>query len=238
MKHFTKMKLLVIDSCILLNMNQQIRYILPRSAWQDMIIKENGESLVEIKETDRIKLGLIEKHGASFLVRKSVLDKLEKVSESLPEGFNLAIIEGYRNMENQQKSWYRSFDALKIENPSWSDGQIENQVKLVVAKPNPLANHHCGGAVDLTLCYSDGTLVDMGSPYPSKGYGIEIQKKFPMFTGGITEEQKHNRSVLRDTMAEFGFVWYPGEWWHYCYGDRMWAVYSGRAECFYGSISV
>jgi D-alanyl-D-alanine dipeptidase len=32
------------------------------------------------------------------------------------------------------------------------------------------------------------------------------------------------------------FVWYPGEWWHYCYGDRMWAVYSGRTECMYGSL--
>ncbi|MCC6520971.1 hypothetical protein IT403_03270 [Candidatus Nomurabacteria bacterium] len=37
-------------------------------------------------------------------------------------------------------------------------------------------------------------------------------------------------------MTSVGFVYYPGEWWHYCYGDRMWAVYSRRKECVYGPV--
>lgn len=39
-------------------------------------------------------------------------------------------------------------------------------------------------------------------------------------------------------MKKEDFVWYPGEWWHYCFGDRMWAVYSNQIECFYGPIEL
>ena len=35
-------------------------------------------------------------------------------------------------------------------------------------------------------------------------------------------------------MENAGFKNYPNEWWHFCYGDRMWAAYSKRKDCFYG----
>jgi D-alanyl-D-alanine dipeptidase len=59
-----------------------------------------------------------------------------------------------------------------------------------------------------------------------------------MLSDKITEEQKANRKILRDAMEKEDFVWYPGEWWHYCFGDRMWAVYSNQKECFYGPIEL
>ena len=215
----------------------QITKVLSKSAWENIVIKENNEPLIEIKETDRIKLGVIQKPGkTSFFVRESIFDKLNEVSLKLPSIINLAISEGYRSLENQQASWDRSFKALREENSSWSDEEIEDKVKLVVARPHPLANHHCGGAIDLTLVDIDGNLLDMSSPYPDKGYGVEIRSKFPMFADGLTEEQAQNRKILLDVMVDTGFVWYPGEWWHYCYGDRMWAVYTGQKECFYGPI--
>ena len=33
------------------------------------------------------------------------------------------------------------------------------------------------------------------------------------------------------------FVNFPGEWWHFCYGDKMWAAYKNKKECKYGYIS-
>jgi D-alanyl-D-alanine dipeptidase len=96
-----------------------------------------------------------------------------------------------------------------------------------------LANHNCGGAVDVQLVYMDsGECVDMGTP-PKYGHGYALTQ---MLSDKITEAQKNNRTILREAMAKAGFVWYPGEWWHYCYGDRMWAVYSGRQESFYGPV--
>lgn len=74
----------------------------------------------------------------------------------------------------------------------------------------------------------------MGTSYPSEAMGAEWHKKFQMFSDEIDDRQKSNRKILRDAMETQDFVWYPGEWWHYCWGDRMWAVYSNQTECFYG----
>lgn len=217
----------------------QIKKILPRNAWDGVIIEENNEPLILLKSTDRLKTGLIKKdYTPSFLVRKSVEEKLYRVSENLPKGIILVVIEGYRTLKEQQNSWDRKFQKLKVENPSWTDEEIEKQVRLVVAKPNPLANHHCGGAVDVTLAYQEGALLDMGSFYPSEAMSFECYKKFQMLSSQITEEQKANRKILRDAMEKEDFVWYPGEWWHYSWGDRMWAVYSKRKKCFYAGISI
>jgi len=216
-------------------MKNQIEKVLPRSVWESVVIKENNDLFIEIQETSRLKIGLVAKsYEPFFYVRKTIADKLYKVSEILPAGMNLVLIEGYRTLKAQQESWDGKFQKLKAENPSWTENQIEQQVRLVVAKPTPLANHHCGGAVDVTLANSDGTLLDCGTPYPSVAMSAEWHKKFQMLSEEITDEQKANRKILRDAMETEDFVWYPGEWWHYCWGDRMWAVYSNQTECFYG----
>jgi D-alanyl-D-alanine dipeptidase len=31
---------------------------------------------------------------------------------------------------------------------------------------------------------------------------------------------------------------YPAEWWHYSYGDRMWAAYSNRRTAIYGVLDM
>lgn len=217
----------------------QIEKTLPRSMWDNVIITENNEPLVKINESERLKLGIIQKeYKASFFARKTVAEKLLKVANSLPQGLILVLIEGYRSMQNQQESWDRAFFKLKTDNPNLSGEEIEAKVRLVLAKPHPLANHHCGGAIDVTLAYSDGSLVDMGTPYPSDAMSVEWYRKFQMLSTEVTEEQKINRKILRDTMETQDFVWYPGEWWHYCYGDRMWAVYTNQTQCIYGPIEL
>ncbi|MEQ1500306.1 MAG: M15 family metallopeptidase [Parcubacteria group bacterium] len=220
-------------------MKNQIYKTLPRAEWDRVSIYENGETLVKVEETSHLKIGLVTKQYESlFYVRKTISDKLLKVSENLPKEISLVLIEGYRTLKSQQQSWDAKFEKLKLENPTWSNEQIEKQVRLVLAKPAPLANHHCGGAVDVTLAYSDGKLLDMGSPYPNEAMGADWHKKFQMLSAEITEEQRKNRKILRDAMEREDFVWYPGEWWHYCWGDRMWAVYSNQTKCFYGSIEL
>ncbi len=221
----------------------QITKTLPKVAWESVNVQENGEALLSIPETDKLKLGWVKKkYEASFTARKTVVEKLLKASESLSEDFVLVVVEGVRTLDHQRLGWDSKWNHVKKENPSWTDEQIEKTVRLVVAKPLPLANHNCGGAVDVVLGKIDGTLVDMGTQYPSHGSDMDTASKFPMFCSGIfrsliTSEQKANRKILREAMEKQGFVWYPGEWWHYCYGDRMWAVYTNRTECFYGPLS-
>lgn len=253
-------------------MRNQISHVLPRAAWQDIVIEENNEPLVEVQESDRLKLGLkivpgivIDSNIAAnsnidsalnngsvaalgqhpyqplFIVRKTVAEKLMRISQALPDGLSLVLIEGYRTMKSQQDSWDRKFAKIKDEHPDWNDEKIEQQVRLVLAKPAPLANHHCGGAVDVTLVGVDGRLLDMGTPYPGEAMSADWHDKFKMFSDSITDVQAKNRTILREAMESEDMVWYPGEWWHYCWNDRMWAVYSGQSEkksCGYGSVEL
>lgn len=199
--------------------SRQIKQVLPRKYWDRVSIVENNELMVE--------------YGGSF-VRKVVAEKLDRVKQNIPAGYFLKIIEGYRSLEKQQQAWNQKKSQVISENPSWTSDQVDAEVRLVVARPNGVTNHICGGAVDVCLIDAHGIMIDCGTEYaPANEDG---RKKCPMFSNLITQEQKENRKILRTVMESAGFVWYPGEWWHYCYGDRMWAVYTGRTDCFYGAV--
>ena len=45
-----------------------------------------------------------------------------------------------------------------------------------------------------------------------------------------------NRMLLKNVLENAGFKNYPQEWWHYSYGDKMWAAYSFKKKAFYGFI--
>lgn len=157
----------------------QIRNTLPRAAWETISVNENHEPLVLLIKTQKLKLGkgIIDKgYETSVLVRKTIAKKLYRVSEKLPSGINLVVIEGFRSVEHQQVSWDNLFQKLKQENPNLDDEEIEKLVRLVIARPNPLANHNCGGAVDVALSDENGNLLDMGTLYPSEPMGVDWQE--------------------------------------------------------------
>lgn len=93
------------------------------------------------------------------------------------------------------------------------------------------SSHQCGAAVDLTILDDHNTRLDMGTSFTDFG------KKVHTYSDLISDEQRKNRKMLFDLMTETGFINYPLEWWHYSYGDRMWAAYSGQKKCFYGPIN-
>ncbi len=217
---------------------KQIETTLPASDWRNIPIVECSEPLVPVPEMPKLKLGLLKKeYETTFFVRAGLLARLILASERLPDNMCLVLIEGWRSMEHQKRSWDSKWAIYKKAHPDWSDEEIDKKVRLIVARPSPFANHHCGGAVDVTLAYKDtGELVDMGTPYPHDNMGTEWPKLFPMHAEGITYEQKENRRILREVMESVDCVYFPHEWWHYCFNDRMWAGYTNQVECGYGSI--
>jgi D-alanyl-D-alanine dipeptidase len=211
-------------------MPNQITKILPKSEWQKVVIKPNGEPLVEVKEDDRLILSSTV--VSKCLVREKVAEMLRRASELLPQDYNLVVVEGVRPLSRQKELWDKKFKYFQDSHPDWSPEKIEQETRIVIAEPSPLANHNCGGAVDVTLMYQNGEMVDMGT----LSQVVEEKEKVAMFSKLITPKQAENRKILREAMERTGFVWYPGEWWHYCYGDRMWAAYVRKEECFYGPI--
>jgi D-alanyl-D-alanine dipeptidase len=138
----------------------QISTTLPKQAWQQIAIIENNDPIVTIQPTPKLHLAT-----PHIQIRSALIHMLEKASNHLPDEFCLYIVEGVRTLEKQQALWNECYEQTKKEFPHEHIDFWNTHTGLLVAPPSPLANHNCGGAVDVTLIYKDsGEQVDMGTP--------------------------------------------------------------------------
>lgn len=193
--------------------------------------QDNHEPLVDIKQSDTILFfGDKLKNEKQVFLRKTIADKIEKAAKELPNGTFFIIYDAFRSLEQQYEIWDKKYNYFKNLYPSESEKQITLRTKRVVADPrHGHGGHQTGGAIDIGLCDKNGTELDMGAPYSGTEKTIQTNAK-------INKTAKHNRKILCNLMKDYGFVNYPNEWWHFCYGDRMWAAYSGKKKCCYGLI--
>lgn len=119
------------------------------------------------------------------------------------------------------------------------------------APPNPDPSapppHSTGAAVDLTLaCRVEAgrhELVEMGSEIDAIG-AVSEPDHFAERTAECPDPVQRasflrwhgHRQVLRRAMEEAGFVQHPNEWWHFSWGDQLWAWRSGAERACYGRV--
>jgi D-alanyl-D-alanine dipeptidase len=151
----------------------------------------------------------------------------------LPEGYRLAIIEGWRPPHIQLRMYLSVWRQFQQLHPDWSDVQLKRVVNRFSAPldrrvPPP---HTTGGAVDLMLADASGQLLDHTSPYdPFDPHG------FPFAAPGLSETARRTRQMLAEVLNATGLTNYPSEYWHWSFGDQGWA-YRGRHACaLYGPI--
>jgi D-alanyl-D-alanine dipeptidase len=58
---------------------------------------------------------------------------------------------------------------------------------------------------------------------------------FPLHPG-ISSEAKKNRKILMDLFENEDFVCDLTEYWHFDYGNVVWALEKGRASAIYGVV--
>lgn len=192
---------------------------------------ENNEPLVDIKKSkitlffgDRLKT------EKKVFLRKSVVEKIISGAKFLPDGVFFIIYDAFRPLKRQQELWNKKYKYFRDLYPSETDEQITKRTKSVVADPRfGYGGHQTGGAIDIGLCDENGVELDMGAPYSGTGKSIITKSK-------VNKIARKNRDLLCGIMKRNGFVNYPNEWWHFCYGDRMWAAYSGKKNCIYGLV--
>jgi len=205
---------------------------LPLETIKKVNVEENQEELVEIKETPR--LTLLSEH--TFLdprIRKSVANKLVQAANNLPDGYTLLLITAYRPIWMQRKLWRQRLWQMAKHEPFKMIFHFREWKRTAQRYTSPPggSSHQCGAAVDVTVIDPKGNRLDMGTSLTAFG------EKCNSWHDSLTDQQKTNRKLLYDAMIQAGFVNYPLEWWHYSYGDRMWAAYSNRAKCFYGPLN-
>ena len=207
------------------------RQTVPAAFINDVPILENGEVMVDIKQDGSLQFHRDLKKQKSVFLRVKVYQLLKQAQRTLPKGYYFKICSAYRSLIEQRQLWDEECRRQQAAHPEWTRAELLRRVKAVYADPRfGFGGHQTGGALDVTLCDSKGHDYDMGTAY------LEMGKSTPMWALRLSREARRNRRILYRAMAKQGFQNYPPEWWHYCYGDRMWAAYKRKKNAFYGLI--
>lgn len=167
-------------------------------------------------------------------VRSELLKRLVKAAASLDERYKLIVRAGHRPLDVQRRLLKDCMRDYKNDHPEASDEEALHHARTFVSDPDTsLPPHCCGAAVDVELFdASKGKLVDFGSP-------MNIDKDISfLHYDDISPEQKENRMLLLRIMLEQGLASTAFEWWHFSYGDQVWAWFYGEQDSLYAPIDL
>ncbi len=178
-----------------------------------------------------------------LLLRRSVAERLASVDAGLRrDGLMLFVHDAYRPTAVQAYAhdvWMPA--RLRETDPSLEGEALLAAVEQYWARPttDPASPspHLTGGAVDLTLASAhSGQCLFMGSIFDELteiGHTDHLETFEPRsYSDG---EAQTNRRRLYWAMIDAGFCNQPYEWWHYSWGDQMWARLTDEPAAFYGA---
>jgi D-alanyl-D-alanine dipeptidase len=204
-------------------------------------------ALLRFKPHPYVALGAPYGRISPFCLRSGVVERLlaaQRILQTNDSALRLIIFDAYRPIAVQQfmVDWtfadlvsHAGLDAQRL--TAQQRSELVEQVHRFWAEPSldPATPppHSTGAAVDLTLASASGKPVAMG------GEIDEIsERSFPAhYSQDQTETGKrfhHCRTLLLTAMASAGFQQHPGEWWHFSYGDQLWAFYQQQPTAIYG----
>lgn len=203
-------------------------------------VEDNGEKMMSLTGTG-IRYGcvdytkdLFEDLGGDILLREGTLSRL-LVADDLLKSYNpnyyLYVLEGYRPLSVQIDRFLTRLRELGVYYDDPFD--LYQKVHESVAVPN-VAGHPTGGAVDVLIWNeAEKSFLDFGSEI----YNYE-DDLFVFNSKGLKEAEFENRSLLRSVMVKAGFYSFDGEYWHFSYGDREWAVGCKQQRAIYDQLDL
>ena len=220
--------------------------------WSPIPIEECGEpmqalppALLRMEPHPYMALGA--PYGASgtpFKLRLGVVQRLLDAQQQLVEhdpSLRLSIFDAWRPIAVQAFMVDHSIAELCRERGVEARSgdafdQVVDDVGRFWAAPSrdPMTPppHSTGAAVDLTLSSSDGSPLAMGGEIDAIGAVSEPQH----YAGREDSEARRwhqRRQLLAEVMGAAGFAQHPNEWWHYSFGDQLWAWRKGAAVAVY-----
>lgn len=193
----------------------------------EIIESENPPELIEISEKDGIFFN--DRFSSDKRLRKVIYDKILAAKMHLPEGVYFMIYEAYRPRARQFELWEEIWKQMSAEHPNASEEKMTELCSNFVSNPHGVGSgHQFGCAVDITLCDKDRNVFDMGTDMQ------EFCDRTETASQDITQEQLQNRELLVTCLEKEGLINYPSEWWHFSYGDRLWAQILGKPQSIYG----
>lgn len=196
---------------------------------------ENNSPLVSLKECG---IDLIYEpsiiNDYQFLVRQEIVEKIERINRKLLEQEKKLIIRSaWRSFYHQRKLWENKVEFLKTKHPEMSNKEIEKLVSYFIA-PFDKSMHSTGGAIDaLVYDMRADCVMDFGT---NDGLKIYLSKKCYPYHPDISNLARKNRKLLIDLFEAEDFVCDIKEYWHFDYGNNIWAIQKGEEKSIYGMI--
>ena len=196
------------------------------------------------------------KSASPWMLRKEVIRRLllaEALLSKTSPHLRLAVFDAWRPIRVQKFMYEYAINQECIScglSVNASRTSNDRDFKKVVYKVNkfwafPSYNkstpppHSTGAAVDLTLSIKNGSTLNMGGAIDLIGRESE-----PNYYLGLAKSDRKSlvylwhsrRLLLRNIMTQSGFVQHPNEWWHFSFGDQLWAWQTKSDAAFYGAI--
>ena len=199
-------------------------------------IRDNGEPLVDIFE---FCPDLRWAHHSprwdfprSGLGRLTLAKMLTQAQEYLPRGLHLQIVGAFRPFEIQKLMYEKAREELREQHPHWDEEFLTRYLNVFSAPPiwDTPPPHTTGGAVDLLIVDGHGERLDFISPFEMGWISA------PTDLEGLSEAARKNRDILIDVLTRAGLTNFPGEWWHWSYGEPGWALRGGHEAALYGAV--
>lgn len=199
-------------------------------------IHDNGEPLVDFRPSGA---RFAERHSVfPFprvpLLRSGVVDRLAVAVKRLPEGWTLEVMEGFRPLSVQRMQFEagkRRFEAMFPDMDPVERTALLEDFTAPVDVPNVPPPHSTGGALDVRMIDSSGNEVDLICPFT-----VEETMHAAAWDAPVSPEARENRSILKAAMEAAGITNYPGEFWHWSYGEQGWAHRGGHPAAVYGRL--
>lgn len=201
---------------------------------------ESGEPLVDllvVNEPRLVPMSSIDKNYKNTYegwskVRRGVYERLMNMLAILPKNIGIAYFEGFRTLSKQKEYFDNKFLEILQSMPDVHAAYAET-TKHVSPFIDNIPTHATGAAIDMTLFVvnqGEKSLLDLGMF--DVIYGPNNQQE--TFSTNTSIQQRKNRLLLLETAIKAGFANYGYEWWHYSYGDKMYASLTNAKHAKYG----
>lgn len=208
--------------------------------FQSYAIRENNEPIVDLSKFDFILEPAYFNQGFSddkrMFLREGVVKKLEEIQKEL-KIYKFKIWDGFRSRVVQNNIYQKFWNGLRQQHPDWDTEKLKTEVGVFITDATDIQRippHATGGAVDLTLVDLEGKELNLGTNFDY--FGPEASSTY-FDENSIDDIVRKNRILLREAMIAKDFIEYSEEWWHFDYGNQLWAIELHKPYAIYGEAS-
>lgn len=205
--------------------------------FQSIPIIESNEPLLDLESNNIIIEPMYFKQKLStevkLYVREGIVNKLIEAQKEI-HPLKFKVWDAFRPRQVQSNIYDKFYKDLKQSHPDWDQEKLSKETGVFVTKPDDpdrIPPHTTGGAIDLTLIDQNGKELEMGTAFDY--FGPEASALF--YEENKTNETiRQNRKKLRELMLKHGFRADRDEWWHFDYGNQLWAFDLEKPNAIYG----